>query len=120
MQSIQGEAGLQINAAATTVHGELVKCAGAAHATRGNRRSRRKTQATVRTHHQFKAVHKSKAISLGAADGMCQRSASHFLHSSTISGDDSVPRTFERMIPSDVEQKLRVPALLETGVAVTT
>jgi hypothetical protein len=72
------------------------------------------TPAPVRTRHE------SKTISSGTADGSGQRSAAHFLHSATVSGDGSVPTTVERMIPSDVEQKLRTPALLEAGVAVTT
>ena len=47
-------------------------------------------------------------------------SGGHALHSDTLSGAVRGGPVLERTIPSSVEQKLLVPALLSTGVATTT
>src|SRR5579863_6554764 len=44
----------------------------------------------------------------------------HVRHSATLSGAVGGWLILTRIIPSDVEQKLRVPALASTGVATTT
>src|ERR1700693_2734334 len=51
---------------------------------------------------------------------LCYCSGCHALHSATLIGEVRRASILNRMTPSDVEQKLRPPVLVATGVATTT